>query len=101
MVGLILTCDLCVAGYAIPQGTDRGFFIFESTTKLQFQLGGFVITSRESLDHEIGHGIQERMLGPYYLPLVGLTSLAGNIFFESKEEYRGLWSEAWADELGR
>jgi hypothetical protein len=100
VVGIIMTAVLCIAGVALPRGADRGFFVFESTTEIQYQLGGFVVTSRESLDHEIGHGMQERTIGPYYLPLVGVTSIFGNVFCESKEEYHGLWSEAWADELG-
>jgi len=54
--------------------------------------------------HEHGHQIQSRILGPLYLPTIGLLSLLGNIVFrifkiKSKYYYKLPW-EAWADKLG-
>ena len=58
----------------------------------------------KSLNHEHGHQIQSRILGPLYLPTIGLLSLLGNIVFrlfkiKSKYYYKLPW-EAWADKLG-
>lgn len=58
----------------------------------------------KSLNHEHGHQIQSRILGPLYLPIIGLLSLLGNIVFrifkiKSKYYYKLPW-EAWADKLG-
>lgn len=56
------------------------------------------------LNHEHGHQKQSRILGPLYLPTVGLLSLLGNLVFRlfkinSKYYYKQPW-EAWADKLG-
>lgn len=56
------------------------------------------------LNHEHGHQIQSRILGPLYLPIIGLLSLLGNIVFrifkiKSKYYYKLPW-EWWADKLG-
>ncbi len=81
-------------------------------------LGHLVFWSRESsrwhtLDvrnraHELGHAHQSRMLGPLYLPLVGIPSTARAAYAFVYREltgrkwdgyYRG-FPERWADELG-
>lgn len=56
------------------------------------------------LNHEHGHQKQSRILGPLYLPTIGLLSLLGNLMFrlfkiKSKYYYKLPW-EAWADKLG-
>lgn len=61
------------------------------------------------IKHEYGHLIQSRMLGVFYLLVVGLPSLIGNIVDRlSKEEYRkryekyySRYPEKWADKLGK
>lgn len=60
--------------------------------------------------HEYGHSIQSRILGPLYLLLVGLPSLAGywwQVWFQKKwsykekiEWYYSRYPEDWADKLG-
>lgn len=56
------------------------------------------------LNHEHGHQIQSRILGPLYLILIGIPSLLGNIVFRlfkinSRYYYKLPW-EWWADKLG-
>lgn len=57
-----------------------------------------------SVYHEHGHQIQSKILGPFYLIIIGIPSLIGNIIFRlfkinSKYYYKLPW-EAWADKLG-
>ena len=58
----------------------------------------------ETVPHEHGHAIQSRMLGPLYLPVVGLPSLANNIRARNDRRvaktYYKRYPEAWADRLG-
>lgn len=61
-------------------------------------------TVLNTIYHEHGHQIQSRILGPLYLPTVGLLSLLGNIVFrifkiKAKYYYKLPW-EWWADKLG-
>lgn len=76
-------------------------------------LGNYVIvqsTARSESDfwvavkHEYGHQKQSLYLGPLYLIVIGLPSLAGNIYariaHKSREWYYSQPWEAWADKLG-
>ena len=93
-------------------------YIIESAS-LGISLGLFVFfTNNENRyfpsdpymrQHEYGHSIQSRWLGPSYLPIVGLTSSARVIYSVLYRELTGRrWSgyfdsfpESWADRLGR
>jgi hypothetical protein len=48
--------------------------------------------------HEYGHCRQSRILGPFYLLVVGVPSLISRMF-PSDTWYRR-WPESWADRLG-
>ena len=86
---------------AEPAESYNGMFVFQAEDNFQFQLGGFIIGKPKNLGHEYGHGLQERLLGPYYLPFVGLSSAFGQIFFrDHRRMYDTMWSEKWADDLG-
>jgi hypothetical protein len=58
--------------------------------------------------HELGHRVQSRWLGPLYLPLVGLPSVARAVYAVTYREVTGkrwrgyfdAYPERWADELG-
>lgn len=74
-------------------------------------LGEYVFVSAESvgadnkvISHEIGHTRQSRMLGPLYLLVVGLPSLANNLLSRVSKKvhatYYRRYPEAWADRLG-
>ena len=78
-------------------------------------LGNYIIMNRDDREdgmrHEYGHSIQSRILGWFYLPVIGLPSLLWNIIDWLIVEPRGGWKrsykiyysmpwEAWADKLG-
>lgn len=76
---------------AVSLGT---FLIFDSR----------VCFSENSVRHEIGHTKQSLRLGWLYLPVIGLPSLAGNIysriFHKTTDWYYSRFPENWADKLG-
>lgn len=85
----------------MPSGVSLGNYIILNSTYSE---------DIDSLNHELGHCIQSRLLGWLYLPLIGLPSLLGNIYdrlFHKDWEYSRAvkwyynqpW-EKWADELG-
>lgn len=63
-----------------------------------------------TIKHEYGHSIQSKILGPLYLPTVGIVSVTRNIwdrlFHKNWDPRRRLkwyysaWPESWADKLG-
>lgn len=58
------------------------------------------VTKHEAL----GHGTQSRILGPFYLPVIGLPSiiwaaLYGSVVAYTKNGYYMFYTEKWADEL--
>lgn len=73
-------------------------------------LGEYVIVhwlaGTSTVDHEFGHVRQSRMLGPLYLPLVGLQSVChAAVHYDlcGKKKYKPythFWTERWADRLG-
>jgi hypothetical protein len=56
-----------------------------------------------TIAHEAGHSKQSRMLGPLYLPLVGIRSALRCVKSEKEQwpdsKYFGSWPENWADRL--
>lgn len=81
-------------------------------------LGNYIIMNREDkkegMKHEYGHTIQSRILGPFYLIIIGIPSGLGNIYdktHHTKEKgwtdkrsakwYYNLPWEKWADKLGK
>ena len=61
------------------------------------------------INHEIGHSIQSKYLGVFYLFIVGLPSFVMNLmsiysaYFGSGKFYNNYykrWPESWADKLG-
>ena len=69
-------------------------------------LGRYIILS-DQMDHPVharhewGHTRQSRMLGPLYLPVVGLPSLLWAIWWKPgrKVGYYAFYTEKWADRL--
>lgn len=56
----------------------------------------------DTLIHEWGHTRQSLILGWFYLPLIGLQSLAHAILHRKacrESDYRHFWTERWADRL--
>ena len=62
-------------------------------------LGNYIFLSERSglkepaYDHEFGHCIQSRILGPLYLPIVGLCSGIHCLFHNRKNNYYEFWTE--------
>lgn len=64
-------------------------------------LGEFIFTNGpQHVKHESGHVIQSRILGPLYLPVIGLNSILHAAFHHCKN-YVHFWTEKWAEKLGR
>jgi hypothetical protein len=80
-----------------------GLFVFFATKDNRW-----VPVGPENRDHEYGHSIQSRRLGPLYLPLVGLPSTARVLYAIAHHTLRGKrwdgyyrgWPERSADVLG-
>jgi hypothetical protein len=84
-------------------GVSLGHFVLVSTSD-----SPFVPVGEENADHEYGHAVQSRRLGPLYLPLVGVPSVARVGFAVAHRillgrrwagYYRG-YPESEADRLG-
>lgn len=76
------------------------YILFDSV----FRKLGSCLYMLESVNHESGHSKQSKILGPLYLPFVGLPSLMVNIYARIADKdnrwyYKQPW-EAWADKLG-
>lgn len=58
---------------------------------------------REILIHEYGHTWQSAILGPLFIPIVGLPSLiwAAMPLKKRKMKYMDFYTEAWANRLGK
>ena len=95
----------------------RQAIVFVKVRKFAITLGQFVFwtdqdlvmvpTLNDNRQHEFGHTLQSRWLGPFYLPVVGLPSLTRNVyaayyFCRHKTRwgnyYKG-FPEDWADRL--
>ena len=75
-------------------------------------LGMFIFVPRDAdahmIVHEYAHTIQSLMLGPLYLPVVGLCSMiwnrnpaAGRGWRSGKSSYYDFFTERWAESIGR
>ena len=76
-------------------GISLGLFLFAGKT-----------AGDSFLAHEYGHSIQSLLLGPLYLPLIGLPSLiwsrAGSCVSRRAQEgkdYYSFYTEAWAEHI--
>jgi hypothetical protein len=103
LVGLLLTC-LLAPGQKQPYRDAR----ILRTEKMNggISLGRYIIVSSLFSDsqtelHEWGHTLQSRMLGPLYLPIIGLPSLLWAIWWKpgKKRSYFSFYTERWADRL--
>ena len=69
-------------------------------------LGNFVYLRPPVYDkmvrHEYGHCLQSRLLGPFYLPVIGLPSLLWALWWHPgrSRDYYSFYTERWADRLG-
>jgi hypothetical protein len=87
-----------------PRPLALGYFVFWS------RVDGALVRGNPSInkEHEYGHALQSRLLGPLYLPVVGVSSslrfaYAGARFLVTKTPWDGYYDgfpENWADRLG-
>ena len=80
----------------LPSSMSMGIFLFMGTDDMHVVV------------HEYGHTIQSMILGPFYLPLIGLPSLiwANSPRYISRRRagrcrYSSFYPERWANYLGR
>lgn len=97
-----------------PHSFYRGSILTKWNASSGLSLGLFIFTPFEAgkrgerlIVHEYGHTIQSLILGPLYIPLIGIPSFtwAKHRHYIKKRELRGLsyshyWTEKWADRLG-
>ncbi len=62
--------------------------------------------SMKLLKHEYGHTVQSKILGWFYLPVIGLPSLIWSGCFKGYRartgtSYYAFYTEKWADKLGK
>jgi hypothetical protein len=103
LVGLVLTL---IFGGSMKFRDARVCFL--ACERWGVSLGRYIIiwecSSLETLWHEYGHYRQSLMLGPLYLPIVGLPSLVMNLMSRCNADfasrYYQRWPENWADRLG-
>lgn len=69
-------------------------------------LGKYIVISKQLSSpvierHEWGHARQSRLLGPFYLPIIGLPSLLWAAWWKPgmKVDYFAFYTERWADRL--
>jgi hypothetical protein len=83
-------------------------FFYSPNISGGISLGEYIIVGRYDRDllrHEYGHCIQSRILGWFYLPVVGIPSLVwaflyGSFINPTPNGYYRFYTERWADELG-
>jgi hypothetical protein len=65
-------------------------------------LNGMYTTDFNTWYHERGHSIQSMILGPLYLPVIGLPSLLWAAWWNAGRNvsYYRFYTERWADKLG-
>lgn len=94
--------------------TTEGKRVYSTKHNFGVSLGKYIITDNfgwgDTVKHEYGHCLQSEKLGWLYLVIIGLPSIAGNLYdriahrnwnykFRDKWYYSQPW-EAWADRLG-
>jgi hypothetical protein len=83
--------------------------VYRTRWRIGLSLGDYILMYRNAenlriISHEWGHTRQSRLLGPLYLPIVGLPSLTMNLASKAgllrQDRYFLRWPENWADRLG-
>ena len=85
-----------------------GMFLFLGTASKRLSDEDRFAAERSILVHEYGHTVQSAILGPLYLPVIGLPSvlwanMPGCQRFRKKRgiSYYSMYQEKWANHLGR
>jgi hypothetical protein len=94
----------CLIELSGDGAVSLGWFVFYSTSDSKY-----VPVGPENVNHEYGHSVQSRWLGPLYLPLVGVPSTMRVLYAIAYRTITGRrwggyyngWPERQADRLGR
>lgn len=121
LIGFLLTrkCEYKSVRYMGTNDRQVNVYFKLSFFRSGISLGDYIILdywycgkacSTQAVTHEYGHSRQSLILGWFYLPLVGLPSIIGNIWdrlFHKKwssdqreKWYYSRYPENWADKLG-
>jgi hypothetical protein len=79
--------------------------VYKTKYNIGISLGDYIIVRQgTSIKHEYGHSKQSKILGWFYLIVVGLPSITFNILTRmgilKREDYYTRFPENWADSLG-
>ena len=108
LVGLVLGWFLKgKRNLASPPGLSKTIrFVSAANMHGGISLGNFVYCRppvyKNMMLHEYGHCLQSRILGPFYLPVIGLPSLLWALWWHPgrRWSYYTFYTERWADRLG-
>lgn len=104
LVGLVYM--IILKGEKVILDQRRTCFYIAPTMSGGVSFGRYVFLSKESgsveaaYDHEFGHCIQSRILGPLYLLIVGIPSGLHCLLHDESKNYYDFWTEKWANKLG-
>ena len=84
----------------------KSAYIYDKFPAAGISLGYFILfddyehtVNEADIKHEYGHFIQNLLLGPLYLLVIGAFSEL-NYRFKFSKSYYDFWTEKWADKLG-
>jgi len=108
LLAMVIRKILYMADKVVFEADHHGTIFIGVDVLMGLSLGNYIFIHRaygeKVKNHELGHSVQSRRLGPLYLLIIGLPSLIGNIYDRKYKKgsawyYKQPW-EAWADRLG-
>lgn len=89
--------DVCYYTGKFPGGISLGLFVI-----LKEEM--YKKNQNNCIEHEFGHTIQSKILGPLYLIIIGIPSILWNAFYiidktRPYKNYFDFYTERWADKL--
>ena len=111
-----LNCFMKYLSAEYPHASEISLSVSDVSVSIRFvgaenmyggiSLGNFVYFRpplyKNMLLHEYGHCLQSRLLGPFYLIVIGLPSLLWALWWHPGRRigYYDFYTERWADRLG-
>lgn len=108
IIGLLLFLIILLKNPKTNIKAFNGAIVIKWNDSGSMSLGMFIFLGRDDqrvIVHEYGHSIQSIILGPLYLPIIGIPSyLWCNLFREYRKKnnvrYCSFYTEKWANVLG-